>query len=88
MCPLIASVSAGVAPLYGTCTMLMRAMVFSSSIERWGEAPTPEEPKLIWPGRALASAMNSRSVLTGIEGCTMKTLVTAPIIEGNAKSRM
>src|SRR5712691_1299645 len=50
----IKAVSAGAVPLYGTCTMSMPAVCFSSSVVRCAAAPMPEEPKLILPGLALA----------------------------------
>ena len=86
MCPLITSDSAAAAPLYGTCTISIPAFILKSSMERCGDAPTPEEPKLTLPGCALAYATNSFRVRIGIEGCTMKTFGTPPIIAGKAKS--
>ena len=50
----IRAVSAGAVPLYGTCTMSIPAVCFSSSVVRCAAAPMPEEPKLILPGLALA----------------------------------
>ena len=37
------SASAGAAPLYGTCTISIPVIVLSNSIDRCGEAPTPED---------------------------------------------
>src|ERR1700687_442503 len=54
MLPPIRSCSAGAVPLYGTCTMSTPAVCLNSSVVRCAAAPTPEEPKEILPGLALA----------------------------------
>src|SRR5438876_662180 len=50
--PAIRSVSAGDAPRYGTCTMLVLVIILNSSPATWGGVPLPPEPKLTLPGLA------------------------------------
>lgn len=69
MCPPIKSVKTGPAPLYGTCTISMRAAELSISPARWVTIPMPAEPKLSCLGRAFASAIRSFTDRTGTEGC-------------------
>ena len=51
--PPIRSVSAGPAPLYGTCSMLQPVIDLNSSPERCTEVPLPDDAMLILPGLAL-----------------------------------
>src|SRR6476661_8530244 len=87
-CPPITSASAGAAPLYGTCTMSMCVIDLSNSIERCGDAPTPDEPKLSLPGFALALAITSPTFLNGCAGLARKTFGVAPTIDRKEKSLM
>ena len=47
------------APLYGTCTMSIPAIMLNSAPAKWGAVPFPGEPKLSWPGFARASSIRS-----------------------------
>ncbi len=52
-CPPSRSATAGAAPRYGTCTILMLASMLNSSPVRWMVVPAPAEAKLTLPGLAL-----------------------------------
>src|SRR5687768_13410017 len=58
-CPPSSPVSDSVAPLNGTWTVLMPAMLLKSSPERCTEVPAPELLKLSLPGLAFARAISS-----------------------------
>ena len=75
--PAIRSVSAWPAPLYGMFTASILAMVLIISTARYAELPAAV-PAVSCPGRALASAMNSLTLLTGNDGCTTSTVVVRP----------
>ena len=51
--PPIRSVSAGPAPLYGTCSIWQPVIDLNSSPERCTEVPLPDDAMLILPGLAL-----------------------------------
>ena len=51
--PPIRSMSAGPAPLYGTCSMSQPVINLNSSPDRCTEVPLPDEAMLILPGLAL-----------------------------------
>ena len=74
--------------MYGTCTILICALEFSSSPARWPTAPCPELEKNISPLRFFASAINSRGVFTGKDGCTNKPVVRSVITPSGVKSLM
>src|ERR687895_38797 len=61
---------AGLLPLYGTCSPSTPATDLSISAERWTMVPLPEDPYEYFPGLALSSAMSSRTLLAGVDGCT------------------
>src|SRR4051812_29521186 len=67
-CPLARSVSAGGAPLYGTCVQVKLAIARKSSPDKCVMVPVPADATLIAPGLAFASATRSFTVLTGNEG--------------------
>ncbi len=73
MLPATRSIIAGPPPLYGTCTILVPAMVLNNSSARCPVPPTPEEPPL--SDLLLASAIISFTDLTGTDGCSTSTLV-------------
>src|SRR5262245_59721994 len=52
--PAIRSIIAGPAPRYGTCIMLMPAMVLNNSPAKWGWVPVPGDAMVILPGLASA----------------------------------
>src|SRR6185436_3181520 len=66
--PLARSVSAAGAPLYGTCVQVTPVIERNSSPERWVMVPVPADATLMAPGLALASALKSFTVLSGIDG--------------------
>src|ERR1035437_7536590 len=72
-CPPMRSGITCPAPLYGTCTMSIFSIVFSSSPERCCTLPMPGEAKVSCAGRALASAISSFTDFTGSEGWTTRT---------------
>src|SRR3989338_3348969 len=84
--PVITPSTADGAPLYGTCTILILAMVRNSSPERCAVLPLPPEPKLRSPGRALAITINSFTDFTGSEGCTIKMFGADDTSDTGAKS--
>jgi hypothetical protein len=49
--------------------------------------PVPAEAKLSWPGCAFATLMRSRTVRTGIDGCTTRMEGALASIETGSKSR-
>jgi hypothetical protein len=53
------SVTAADAPLYGTCSISMPAVLPSISPIRWLSVPLPAEPIEILPGAAFAAAISS-----------------------------
>src|ERR1019366_7000913 len=61
--PATASVSDSGMPLYGTWTTSMLALCFNISPAKCVPLPVPADEKLSCPGLALASAMNSCTVL-------------------------
>src|SRR5262249_60545683 len=63
-CPLIASVSAGASPRYGTWTTLIPVINLNSSCARWLVEPTPYDATVIFAGLAFAYAINSPTDLT------------------------
>ena len=70
-CPAVSSVSAGAAPLYGMCSMLVRVSDLNNSPAR---CPVPARPELAYdncPGRERASAINSFTLRAGSAGCTI-----------------
>ena len=77
--PAATAMSAGAAPLYGTCVMLMPAIILNSSPARWPVPASPEEPKLIVPGFALASAISSFTEAAGSAGCTISASGLSPM---------
>jgi hypothetical protein len=62
------------------------AASLNMSPARCGGVPVPEDAKLIWPGRPLASATRSFTVRTGSDGCTTMRLVSDAIRVTGAKS--
>src|SRR5439155_14995997 len=63
--PAMRSVSAGPAPLYGTCSILHPVIDMKSSPDMCTDVPLPDEAMLILPGFALQYAMNSATVFAG-----------------------
>ena len=64
-CPPSKSVTAAAPPLYGTLIRSTPAIARSSSTAKWGGAPEPGVPTVIFPGLARARASTSSSVLSG-----------------------
>jgi len=69
--PEIVAVMEGLPPLYGTCTIFIPAIEMSWAIIKCPPLPLPADPYKIWSGRFLASAINSPTDFTGIDGCTI-----------------
>ncbi len=53
--------------------MFTLAKLFSISAASWFALPLPVEAKLISPGRLRASAISSRRLFAGSEGCATNT---------------
>ena len=68
--PAITSIEPGPAPLKGTCSTSILVTALKFSMPRCSEPPMPPDAYAISPGFALASAMNSFTVLAGKSGCT------------------
>jgi len=66
--------------------MLVFVMDMNNMPNRCGELPLPDDPKLIWPGCALASAMSCFTDFTGSDGCTTTTQGASPTRVTAAKS--
>ena len=66
--------------------MLIPVIDFKSSPARWLVEPLPDEPKLMVPGLALASAISSPTLFTPSEGCTASTIGTVAISATGAKA--
>ncbi len=65
------------------CTIFILAIVRNSSPDRCAVLPLPPEPNDNSPGRAFASAINSRTDLTGSDGCTIRMFgATATMVIG------
>src|SRR5262249_35028793 len=60
----------GPPPLYGTCTIFTPVRLLKYSPARCAADPLPDEEYASCPGRALASAVSSLTVLAGTDGCT------------------
>ena len=86
MRPVIRSMSVSGTPLYGTCTTSMPAAKRNCSAFRCVPLPTPDEPKLSWPGFCFASAINSLTDFAPSEGDTSSRLVLTAIWLAGAKS--
>ena len=69
------------------CTILTPVSILNISADMWIEVPLPEDAKLILPGFAFASAMNSATDLAGTEGFTIITFGTSATIAAGARSR-
>src|SRR5688572_2136927 len=69
--PLRSAVSARAPPLYGMCSIWMRASLLSISIERWPIVPLPDEANVIALGFARATAITSFRLREGSDGCEM-----------------
>ena len=67
--PAITSIVPGPAPLKGTCSTSILVTALKFSMPRCSEPPMPPEAYGMSPGFALASAMNSFTVLAGKSGC-------------------
>ena len=65
----------------------MPVRTWNSSVRRCGEAPTPVEPYDNVPGLDLASAINSLTLETPIEGCTVRIIGWPAIKMTGVKSR-
>ena len=79
------SITAGPAPLYGTCTILVLVIRRNSSPINCG--PAEVEAKVSLPGCAFASCASSFIFLAGTDGCTTNTYgISVPRVTG-AKSR-
>ena len=73
MRPLTRSSTPCVTILCGTCSMSMPAISLNISPARCEAVPLPAEGKVSSPGWRFASAINSLTVFTGIDGCTTST---------------
>ena len=87
ICPLKRSTTAGVSPLYGTCSMRMPICDENNSPPKCVWLPMPKEPKPSSPGRAFASATRSFTLLTGSEGLITSPKVLVAVCVIGAKSR-
>ena len=67
--------------------MSIFASTLNNSPDRCGLVPRPAEPKVMVPGFALASAMNSFTVFAGTDGCTVRMFGDSTTSEIGAKSR-
>jgi hypothetical protein len=73
-------VSASGPLLYGTCVVLIPAIMFINSRNACPEPPVPDEPYLITPGFALACSISSFTPATGQLARTTSTFGKATII--------
>src|SRR5678815_2231376 len=85
-CPDTRSVIACPAPLYGTCTMSIPAILLKSSMPRCGPLPLPDDAYESWPGCDFAKAMSSLIVFAGTDGCTVITKGYSASRDTGAKS--
>src|SRR5262245_50956057 len=65
----------------------MPAIILNSSPARCDAEPVPNEPMLIVPGFALASAISSATVLAGTDGCAASTIGRSVSPDTGARSR-
>ena len=68
-CPPMTLCKVGPVPRNGTWVMSSLASILSSSPARCAGVPLPPEPKLSFPGFALACATSSANDLAGTAGC-------------------
>ncbi len=85
--PVATSVTAGAAPRYGTCSTLVPAIMFISSPANCCGLPTPEEENDSLPALALAKAISSCGLCTGVLVATTTTQGTIPISAIGVSSR-
>ena len=84
------SVTAGPAPLYGTCVILMPARRWKISPAMWPMVPFDAEAMLMFPGFFFAASTRSLSVLYGeaaltttMSGCEDTSMIGAKSLSGS-----